>query len=167
MPRTAATPEQRQQVRRKIRRAAAEIYAENGIMGVSVRAIAKRAGISTGTLYSYYANLQDLMRSLWQAPVAKSNLQLQEVAKAHSEPTERIRALLEAYMAFAFENEDTHRGALLFVRPTNLPSPKKRPLTEQVFHQLLRTAIQEGQAQGLNMPWAPAPRVVAHGGQHA
>ena len=148
MPRKPATEEQRREVRRRIRRAAAEVYAEKGAIGVSVRAIAERAGVSTGTLYGYYESLGELMRSLWAGPVAKASEGLEEIAKANPDPRERIRALLEAYAEFALENRDVFRGALLFVRPQPLPESERRPLDQFVFYDLLRAALREGQAAG-------------------
>ena len=64
MARPAASPEQRDRQRGRIRRAAAEVYAENGLLGVTARAVAQRAGVSTGTIYSYFDGLQGLMRSI-------------------------------------------------------------------------------------------------------
>ncbi|MCG8592109.1 MAG: TetR/AcrR family transcriptional regulator [Proteobacteria bacterium] len=148
MPRPAATPEQRERQRRRIRQAASEIYAENGPLGVSARAIAQRAGVSTGTLYSYFANLPDLMRSLWMEPVTEAGRELEAVAKAHRSPVKRIQALLTGYVEFARANPDVFRGALLFVRPPSLPKPEALPLHDLPFHRLLCTAIREGQLRG-------------------
>ena len=71
MPRPALTEEQRRATRRRIRRAASELYAEAGLSRISARAVAERAGVSVGTLYTHFDNLTDLMRSLWRAPVAR------------------------------------------------------------------------------------------------
>ena len=60
MPRPALTEEQRRETRRQIRQAASDMYAENGLSDISARAIAKRAGVSVGTIYSHFANLTDL-----------------------------------------------------------------------------------------------------------
>jgi AcrR family transcriptional regulator len=148
MARKPATPEQRREVRRRLRTAAAEIHAEDGVAAISARAVAARAGLSTGTLYAHYENLQDLMRSLWTEPVSRANVRLEEIAKRTPDPTRRIRKLLEAYARFAQENREVYRGVLLFVRPESHPKPERRPLREFVFFDLLRTALREGQAQG-------------------
>ena len=84
---------------------------------VSVRSVAKRAGVSTGLLYSYFGGLSELMRSLWMVPIAELGRSLAEVEATELEPVERIRRLLETYVAFALANEETHRGLLLWVRP--------------------------------------------------
>ena len=152
MPRPAASPEQRREQRERIRRAAAEVYADAGPQGVSARAIAVRAGVSTGTLYSYFTNLQELMRSLWLEPVAKANRELEAVARAHSDPLARIRALLDAYARFALTNPEVYRGALLFVRPDAHEKPERQPLAALPFPRLLCEALREGQLRGLVRP---------------
>ncbi len=148
MARPAASPEQRDRQRNRIRAAAGEVHAERGTGGVTARAIAQRAGVSTGTLYSYFSSLGELMRSLWLEPVAIVNRELEETARAHPEPTDRIRALLTKYAAFARENPEVYRGALLFVRPESHDKPEPQPLAELPFHRLLCDALREGQLRG-------------------
>ena len=148
MARPAATPEQREEQRQRIRRAAVEVHAEKGLQGVSVRAIAQRAGVSTGTLYGYYANLQELMRSLWLEPVAEAMRELEAIAARHRRPLRRIRALLEGVAAFAAARPEVFQRAILSVRPEPLPADEVRPLDELPLHRLLRDAVREGQLRG-------------------
>ena len=148
MARRPATEEDRARERRRIRRAAAAIHRESGISAVTVRAIAERAGISTGKIYSYFGNLQDLMRSLWAEPVATLNERFESIAATTQDPVDRIAALLGAYLDFARSNDETYRGAFLFVRPTALTPPEQRPASDVPFLRLLALAIREGQEQG-------------------
>ena len=149
MARPRATPEQREQQRRRIRRAAAEVYREHGIGGFTVRAIAERAGISTGALYSYFENLHELLRSLWTEPVAAANERLEALAAAEPDPLRRIAAILEGYADFARREPEIYRSLLLFVRPSALPPPEVQPADAAPVHRLLREAIAEGQAAGV------------------
>lgn len=155
MPRPPITDAQRKTQRRNIRRAASEIYRDAGVHGVSVRAIAERAGVSTGTLYTYFDNLQDLLRSLWLEPVTQANAELERVADKHSDPVDRIVALLESYAEFAADNPDVFRGVLLFVRPSSLPEPDPEPFEDLPLYRLLREAVIEGQESGSVRPEAP------------
>ena len=159
MPRPAATPEQRDETRRRIRAAAAELFLEKGPGAVSVRGIAERAGISVGTLYGYFDNLTDLMRSLWKEPLARANETFLGVAADHADPCARIEALLRAYVEFAVRSEGTYRGAFLFVRPESAAKPDPKALTSMVFFRLLAEAIEEAQAQGRARPGS----AIAHG----
>lgn len=148
MPRPPASPEQRNEQRNRIRRAAADLYAEQGPRGVTVRAVAKGAGVSTGTLYSYFDNLQAIMRSLWTGPVAEVGRKLEAVAQNHPDPEERVRALLHGYADFARDEPEIHRGAMMFVRPGSVAAPERQPAEELPFYRLVREAIDDGQADG-------------------
>lgn len=149
MARPAATEDQRQEQRNRIRHAAAAIHREQGVSGLTVRAVAKRAEVSTGLLYRYFANMSDLMRSIWIAPVAEFGRQVENIVSEHDEPLPRIEALLSAYAAWASDNPEVLRGLLLFVRsgPAELPAPQDPE--DLALHRALRAAIVEGQAAGV------------------
>lgn len=148
MARPPTSDEERAKERRRIRQAAAAIHREEGLGAITARAIAERAGISTGKIYSYFGNLAELMRSLWTEPVAVLNQNLQAVADATPDPVERIEAMLATYLDFARSNEDTYRGAFLFVRPRSDAPPEQRPPSDVPFLTLLADAIADGQNVG-------------------
>ncbi|MEM7638038.1 MAG: TetR/AcrR family transcriptional regulator [Pseudomonadota bacterium] len=148
MPRTQATPEQKEEARRVIRQAAADVYNSVGIGGVSVRAIAKKAGVSVGTIYTYFGSLQGLMESLWSGPVQRYIDQLSSIAEAHEDPVKRIEALMRSYVEFARENVEIYRGVFLFVRPLGQAIKDKTPAEEAVFASLVIAAIKDGQKRG-------------------
>lgn len=148
MPRTQATPEQKEEARRVIRQAAADVYNSVGIGGVSVRAIAKKAGVSVGTIYTYFGSLQGLMESLWSGPVQRYIDQLNSIAAAHADPVKRIEALMRSYVEFAWENVEIYRGVFLFVRPLGQAIKDKTPAEEAVFASLVIAAIKNGQKSG-------------------
>ncbi|MEM7094052.1 MAG: TetR/AcrR family transcriptional regulator [Actinomycetota bacterium] len=149
MARPVATEEERAEQRRRIRRAASELHREGGVRAVSVRAVAKRAGVSTGLLYSYFANLSDLLRSLWMVPITELGRSLIEVEQAEVDPVERVVRLLRTYVEFAVEHDETHRGLLLFVRPPDsTPSTSNNDPHDLALYATLVRAIEDGQANG-------------------
>ena len=148
MARPKATPEQRAQVRRSIQRAAAELYREQGATAISARAVAKRAGVSVGTIYSYFGDLAGLGQSLWEGRVARQEEVFREIASQHVQPVARIAALLRAYLTFGIDQNDLYRSVLMYVRPAALGEPEKQPVRDFAFPALLTAAIEEGQAAG-------------------
>eukprot|EP00439_Symbiodinium_sp_Y106_P089174 s1_g1710.t1 len=148
MARTAATPEQRAQIREQIRAAAAAVYEEKGMTGTSARAIAIKAGVSVGTLYSYFANLPDLMRSLWAEPVEEEMVRLRASIAEAADPLEAIQLLLNGYASVAFRRPDILKGAFLFVRQDD-GSPLPPAPASVEFQQMLIDAIEAGQKAGL------------------
>ncbi len=148
MARPKATPEQRAQVRRSIQRAATELYREQGLSSISARAVAKRAGVSVGTIYSYFGDLAGLGQSLWEGRVARQEAVFRDVARQHERPLARIEALVRAYLSFGIEQHELYRSALMFVRPDGLKKPDQQPVSEFAFPTLLKAAIVQGQAAG-------------------
>lgn len=148
MARPEATPEQREDIRRRMREAAANIYRANGMSAISARAIAKKAGVSVGTIYAHFGNLTGLMQSLWKGHVGRLNETFQKLAAQNELPLDRLRALLAAYLDFGVENAELYRGAFMFVRPDALDKPEIEPLTSADFPALLVDTIQKGQASG-------------------
>ena len=148
MARPEATTEERAEQRQRLRVAAAELHREGGLSAVTVRAVAARAGVSTGLLYSYFGNLSDLMRSLWMAPIAQLGRSLREVEESTPEPAVRIRRLLETYVDFVVHNEETHRGLLLWVRPPNATTDRNDDPDDLVLFAALRRAVEDGQRSG-------------------
>lgn len=148
MPRTPATDAQRREESSRIQAAASKIYADKGIAAISARAVAKEAGVSVGKIYGYFNSLTELMQSLWQGRVQKLAEKLQRVAKGKPDPIDRIRSILETYIAFAQNNMDLYKGALMFVRPEDLPKPDQLPAEDLPIMELLADAIAEGQKAG-------------------
>ena len=148
MARPAATPEQREIVRRKIREAAAHIYRQHGIAAINARGVAERAGVSVGAIYAHFGDLTGLMQSLWTGHVERQNAKFGDIAKRERDPVKRLRALLLAYLEFGLDNAALYRNAFLFVRPESHEKPEKVPLTKFSFPALLVEALREGQKTG-------------------
>lgn len=149
MPRPALTSEQRRATRHLIQRAAADLYAKDGGKGVSVRSIADSAGVSVGTIYANFANLTELMQSLWKQPAKRLFSDLEKITNALDNPKEKLLAILQTYMRFAVEQRAVYRGAFLHVRPAEHAQPKQVQPVEDRFFSLIASAIEAGQQEGL------------------
>ena len=148
MARPVLTDEQRRETRRKIRDAAATLYAEKGLANISARAVAEKAGVSVGTLYSYFSNLSELLQSLWRKPARHLVQNLEQLAQEYATPVDRLRALLEAYTRFAVEERSVFRSAFLFVRPESYQAPPQVSLEDDRFFRVFQKAIADGQQDG-------------------
>lgn len=149
MPRPVLTSEQRRATRHLIRKAAADLYAKDGSKRVSVRSIAERAGVSVGTIYANFANLTELMQSLWKEPAKRLFTDLEKITDALDNPKEKLVAILQNYMRFAVEHHAVYRGAFLHVRPAEHAQPEPVQPAEDRFFSLIATAIEAGQQEGL------------------
>ncbi len=148
MARPAATPEQQEAVRKRIRDAAAALYRAEGLGAITARAIALGAGVSVGTIYAHFGDLATLMQSLWTGKVAQQFARLEDIAARHSDPVARLDALIRDYLRFGLDNASLYRNAFLFVRPESHAKPDAAALSGVAFSSLLIAAITEGQAAG-------------------
>ncbi len=148
MARPTLTKEQRAEIRSRIRKAAAELYAKSGLSDISARGIAKRAGVSVGTIYSYFDNLPELMQSLWIEPVRHLVKELNGINEEMSDPEQRLRKLLTTYVNFARDNSAVYRGAFMFVRPETHNPLNVVPFTDAGIAKAFLTAVVDGQASG-------------------
>ncbi|MEL6861739.1 MAG: TetR/AcrR family transcriptional regulator [Pseudomonadota bacterium] len=148
MARPKASPEQRAKVRQSIQQAAVELYRAGGIGAVSARAVATKAGVSVGTIYSYFGDLNGLGQSLWEPQIANLEAEFPALAARYDDPIARIEALLRAYLEFGIEQAALYRNALMFVRPSGQDKPERQSVDAFAFPTLLKAAVEEGQAAG-------------------
>lgn len=99
--------------------AAVDLIAETGsVDGVSLRAAAKRAGVSPMAVYNHFADKEALLvaavEHCWDEFQAAIAATLDE-----SEPSARLRAAGDAYVRFALEHPG--RYAVMFSGARNLP----------------------------------------------
>jgi AcrR family transcriptional regulator len=83
------------QTRRRILEAAAEVFAEHGYAGASMRDIAERLGITKAALYYHFASKEDLLDGLVQ-PIVEALADFAQAAESgrHAAP-EMLRRFLD------------------------------------------------------------------------
>lgn len=78
------TPEQKQQKAETIAKVAGEIFQEKGFNQISMSEIAKRAGMSKGTLFNYYKTKEDLFMTVLLVGYQKYFTELAGILAMHS-----------------------------------------------------------------------------------
>ncbi|MGI6246953.1 MAG: TetR/AcrR family transcriptional regulator [Pseudochelatococcus sp.] len=112
MPRPAMTPEQTEEVRRRILHEAALIVAEEGIGALSMRYLASKVGMTGGALYRYFPSRQDLI--LAHFSIGMNDLYEQLMAGCVS--TDPLTALRDYALSYAdFALSDPIRFRLMFL----------------------------------------------------
>ena len=111
----------------RIREAALELFAANGVAATSLRAVAKEAGVSPGLIVHHFGSKEGLCRAVDEAVVRRIEMALAEVPLDGSggdpfeERREMITALLQGqpvlceYIGRTL-SEDTEASAALFHR---------------------------------------------------
>ena len=142
-----ARDEQRRQLRSAILEAAADLLADQGFDGMSVRAIAGRVGASTKVIYSHFGGRPGIVEALYQDGFDRLSVDVRDAASVEGSVSERILSVAEAYRSFAVGSPAMYE--LMFgprVRDL-LPLPQHRdPVlgASRVIYELLRAGQEEG-----------------------
>jgi AcrR family transcriptional regulator len=92
-------------MKERIQRAAAHVYNRDGLSGLTMRAIAREAGITAGAIYTHYRDREAILAEIWH----DSSLKLEQAFKQpieRAEPNERILELADRYLRWALADPE-------------------------------------------------------------
>jgi AcrR family transcriptional regulator len=92
--------------RRQILNAATELFSQGGYHGVTVDAIAQRAGISKGNLYWYFKSKQEILQLLFDDVGIRLFWPFVEIMESDRPPRDRLLAFAERSLDSAEKNPE-------------------------------------------------------------
>ncbi|GIU83159.1 MAG: TetR/AcrR family transcriptional regulator [Acidobacteria bacterium] len=84
--------------REAILRAAIQVFAENGFFNSKVSDIAKKAGVADGTVYLYFKNKDDILRSIFDQAMALFIAEARKEIELLDDPKEKLRRIAELHL---------------------------------------------------------------------
>lgn len=148
-PTSQTDSEQRQrsvQLEEAILEAARDLLAKGGIRGLSMRMLAERVGVSATAIYHYFEGKQDLVDRIVRTGFERFGDYLERGMAAHPKGSlQRIRALGDAYLRFALENQAYFR-VIFSIQPQHERS--MRDLPEGGGYHLLRQSVVDAMEAG-------------------
>jgi AcrR family transcriptional regulator len=151
-PRRPTTPNP--DVRRRLLEAASDLIHEQGMPALRVEDVARRAGLSVGTFYLYFESKDELFAHVVVEYTERLRERMRASYDAAAPLLDRFARSLEAYLAFAAENE---KGFLYF-RDAGAIQTETGRLSSWVLEQHardLQPLLEEGMADGTFRPDAP------------
>ncbi|WP_404362187.1 TetR/AcrR family transcriptional regulator [Corallococcus coralloides] len=136
--------------------AAVALIAEEGFGALSLREVARRAGVTHAAPYRHFADKEALLEAVAHEGFRAMAREMRERMAPHTGPLERLYAAGEAYVLFAVRHPPHFRVMFgpHFTRPM---SPPPEPEGEQGAFTLLVSSIEAGQAAGLLRPGESRP----------
>lgn len=132
-----------------------EIIEEEGLAALTLRKVAKKAGVSPMAPYRHYENKEKLTRAMANEGFRQLTLVMEREAKLSRTPIRRIERQTFQYVMFAQENNALFQ--LMFSIPMDITSPMKNDGAEHgamSFKTLLAT-IEICQREGILKQCAP------------
>ncbi len=108
--RSARKPKGEGHVRRaEILEAGERIFVEWGYEGATIRRIADEVGVSSTALYMHFRDKSEILLEICERVFARLIENQTDMARLPIPAADRVRAMLQAYMAFGLENPNAYR----------------------------------------------------------
>ncbi len=95
---------QKENLRQEILDAARDLFVREGVESVSMRRIAEHIEYSPGTLYLYFNDKAEILKTLCEETFSKLDLKLRAIKEDSSDPLGSLRRGLRAYIEFGLQN---------------------------------------------------------------
>jgi AcrR family transcriptional regulator len=128
--------------------AALKELASEGLDGVSLRGVARRAGVSAPAVYRHFADKEALLIAIAAECAERlASTMVAAMAEAPADPLERFRANGIALVRFAVANPEHFRALSTPGLADKIPAEQKQ--RERAFLDLERRGLETAQASGL------------------
>jgi len=136
--------------RAKILSAASELFLEGGVAALSVRAISKRAGLSTIGIYSHFNGKQGVLDALYIEGFNKV-FDAMNIVQEGKTSLDQVMRSCECYLRVAYQNEAHYRLIFGESDAGYQPSEDARQAADRAFKKLVSNTSEYLRSKGLNM----------------
>ncbi|MFB6815947.1 TetR/AcrR family transcriptional regulator [Streptomyces sp. NPDC056347] len=143
---TARTEATRLAHRERLLDAARQLLAEGGYPAASISALARRAGVATGSVYNHFASKQELLAAVFRHVAGHELDAVRAAVEARSGAPEQLRALVEVFSYRALRSPRT--AWALLAEPVDPLVDQERLVYRRGYHALAGTIISAGVRTG-------------------
>lgn len=132
---------------------AVRLFSENGFDGVSMRTVAREAGVSKSNIYHHFESKEALYLAIMQSSAESLSEMVENLAEGKGDFEQRLRKFARSHLAHLFENVMTVR--LVLREMFSSDSKWQKVMVEQfvggIFERLI-SIFENGQKTGLLRP---------------
>jgi AcrR family transcriptional regulator len=134
-------------LRREIIDVSKELLLKDGFAKLSMRKIAKKAGVTATSIYLYFKNKDELLLALVEESIERLTAALKEALDPAAGPVDQLEKLAIAYVHYAFENPQEYE-IIYMVRPEEMPKyPREKFQHVREIYELIASIIRSGNEQ--------------------
>ncbi len=120
------------------------LLVKDGFGKMSMRKIAKRAGVSATSIYLHFQNKDELLLALIESSIAKLAAALEEDLSDSDDSITKLEKMARSFVDFALENPQEYE-IIYMVRPEEMPKfPKEKFQQIRKIYKMLANIIGEG-----------------------
>jgi AcrR family transcriptional regulator len=135
--------------RAEILEAAERIFVAHGYEAATIRKIADEVGVSSTALYMHFADKDQILLEICSGVMEELTASNRQISAMPIDAVSRVRKMLEAYVAFAFQHPNAYR--LVFCGSAGVDSLRRQHATMQLGSDCLdrfASVVREVAAQG-------------------
>ena len=135
--------------RAEILLAAERIFVAHGYEAATIRKIADEVGVSSTALYMHFSDKDQILLEICTSAMEELLASNRQISAMPIDAVSRVRMMLEAYLAFAFNHPNAYR--LVFCGSAGMDSLRRQHATMQLGSECLdrfASVIRELSAQG-------------------
>jgi len=140
------TPEASDEIHKRLEPAVIAVFSEGDFYQANMREIARKAGMSFGTIYKYYKNKNHLLFSFIRYWFSNLQDRIRDHLQGIEDPREKLRKLVWVQLDYFERNEDI--GRIIWIR-----TPYSAWLADEAYEanpllEIILEILREGQASG-------------------
>jgi AcrR family transcriptional regulator len=143
---TQRTEQRRARAREAIVRAATELVARGGYREAQVAAVARRAGVATGTVYRHFPSKADLLTEVFRAGSQREVDAVAAATDGHDTAPARLAAAVETFARRALAGR--RLAWALLAEPVDPAVEAERLRFRRAFAEVFAAALRDGVAAG-------------------
>lgn len=125
------------------------LLVKDGFGKMSMRKIAKRAGVSATSIYLHFQNKDELLLALIESSISKLAAALEANLADSDDSITKLEKMARSFVDFALENPQEYE-IIYMVRPEEMPKfPKEKFQQIRKIYELLADIIGEGKRTGI------------------
>ena len=165
MARPTLTDLEVEQVRGRVCDAAEALFSQHGMENVGVRAIGSAIGLTGAALYRYFPQGREEILAAIRARAFRELANLSEEAVASCRtPLERLRAVAEAYVAFARQDVASYRLLFSGMQTGDFPELRKEARrAREILFRVVQEAVHSDESSEQGRLWAHVAWAAIHG----
>jgi len=134
--------------RREIIRAAREVFAENSYQGTSIKTVAQRAKIATGTFYLYFSNKEALINTIVDEMFSELLEYIKNERAVYTDGFDKLQASMEACIKLFIKENNLAKILLIQVPGVNNAFNARLIEIENELIKLTKEDLDELKVQG-------------------
>lgn len=132
-----------------IYKAVMEVVAEDGLQGITMSRVAQKAGIAKGTLYLYFKDKEDMIRTSVEAILEPMNKGIIDLLDGELPPDQKLKECVKFIITFSSKYRNTFRVMLYNQSIIQLHKERYMNSNYKIFLSKITSVIQEGIDNGL------------------